>query len=79
MSTHTSGATKAIVTEGSAADTRPRRRARSGVAGIGSRPGFLVYGLLAAFVLGSAYPLWWSFVVGSGTNATRGEIGRAHV
>lgn len=38
-----------------------------------SRPGFLSYGLLAAFFIGSAYPLWWSFVVGSGTNATRGE------
>lgn len=37
------------------------------------RPGFLVYGLLGAFLLGSVYPLWWSFVVGSGTNATRGE------
>ncbi|HVL61995.1 MAG TPA: carbohydrate ABC transporter permease [Microbacterium sp.] len=40
---------------------------------MGSRPGFLTYGLLTAFVIGSAYPLWWSFVVGSGTNATRGE------
>lgn len=31
------------------------------------RPGFLVYGLLAAFVLGSAAPLYWSFVIGSHT------------
>ncbi len=30
----------------------------------GSRPGFLVYGLLLAWFIGSAYPLWWSFVVG---------------
>ncbi|HEX6365118.1 MAG TPA: carbohydrate ABC transporter permease [Agromyces sp.] len=52
---------------------RKRRRGSTGTAGIGSRPGFLTYGLLAAFVIGSAYPLWWSFVVGSGTNATRGE------
>lgn len=37
------------------------------------RPGFLSYGLLTAVLLGSAYPLWWSFVVASGTNATRGE------
>ncbi|WP_181311686.1 carbohydrate ABC transporter permease [Nocardioides campestrisoli] len=29
------------------------------------RPGFLVYGLLAAFVLGSCAPLYWSFLVGS--------------
>ncbi len=31
------------------------------------RPGFLVYGLLSAFVLGSAFPLYWSFVIGSVT------------
>ena len=31
------------------------------------RPGFLVYGLLAAFVIGSALPLYWSFVIGSHT------------
>lgn len=31
------------------------------------RPGFLVYGLLAAFVIGSAIPLYWSFVIGSHT------------
>jgi len=37
------------------------------------RPGFLTYGLLAAFLIGSTYPLWWSFVVASGSNATRGE------
>ena len=29
------------------------------------RPGFLVYGLLIAFVLGSCAPLYWSFLVGS--------------
>ncbi|MEP9382555.1 carbohydrate ABC transporter permease [Nocardioides sp. KR10-350] len=31
------------------------------------RPGFLVYGLLAAFFVGSAFPLYWSFVIGSVT------------
>jgi len=31
----------------------------------GQRPGFLTYGLLSAWFLGSAYPLWWSFVAGS--------------
>ncbi len=49
----------------------PRRR--GGGSGIGTRPGFLAYGLLLAVLLGSAYPLWWSFVVGSGTNATRSD------
>ncbi len=53
----------------SAAPPAPRRRRR----GLGNRPGFLVYGLLTAFVLGSSYPLWWSFVVASGSNATRAE------
>lgn len=52
---------------------RRRRSTSTGTAGIGSRPGFLTYGLLAAFVIGSAYPLWWSTVVASGTNSTRGE------
>jgi cellobiose transport system permease protein len=52
---------------------RARRSRETGVAGVGSRPGFLTYGLLAAFVIGSVYPLWWSFVVASGTNATRSE------
>jgi len=31
------------------------------------RPGFLVYGLLAAFVLGSTFPLYWSFVIVTST------------
>ncbi|ALD62969.1 sugar ABC transporter permease [Arthrobacter sp. LS16] len=29
------------------------------------RPGFLVYGILLAFFLGSTYPLWYSMVIGS--------------
>lgn len=40
----------------------PRRRRRRGAV---ERPGFLTYGLLLAFFLGSSYPLWWSFVAGS--------------
>jgi cellobiose transport system permease protein len=38
----------------------PRRSAR-----FTQRPGFLTYGLLTAFLVAGAYPLWWSFVVGS--------------
>lgn len=49
---------------------KPKRRRGMG---IDRSPGFITYGLLAAFVLGNAYPLWWSFVVASGTNSTRGE------
>lgn len=51
--------------------SRARRRSRRRFGDLGSRPGFLSYGLLAAVLLGSAYPLWWSVVVASGTNATR--------
>ncbi|WP_224763727.1 MULTISPECIES: carbohydrate ABC transporter permease [unclassified Salinibacterium] len=29
------------------------------------KPGWLTYGLLGAFFLGSVFPLWWSFVMGS--------------
>ena len=39
----------------------PRRRRRGGI----GRPGFVTYGLLAAFLLGSVFPLWWSFLIGS--------------
>lgn len=37
--------------------------------GNGHRPGFLTYGLLFAFFLGSAYPLWWSVIIGSRSNS----------
>lgn len=65
----------ATETEALAQPIEPRRKRRpgGGTAGVGSRPGFLTYGLLSAFILGSVYPLWWSYVVASGTNATRGE------
>ncbi|NYJ02811.1 cellobiose transport system permease protein [Nocardioides thalensis] len=33
--------------------------------GLVHRPGWVVYGLLAAVVIGSALPLYWSFVIGS--------------
>jgi len=37
------------------------------------RPGFVVYGLLAAFVLGSAAPFYWSFLLGSHTAAVAAQ------
>lgn len=37
--------------------------------GNGHRPGFLTYGLLCAFFLASAYPLWWSVIIGSRSNS----------
>ncbi|PJJ65124.1 carbohydrate ABC transporter permease [Compostimonas suwonensis] len=51
------------------ADAAPRRRRRDH--GIDRRPGFLSYGILTAILLGSAYPLWWSFVVGSSEASAR--------
>ncbi|TQL66997.1 cellobiose ABC transporter membrane protein [Nocardioides albertanoniae] len=32
-----------------------------------NKPGFLVYGLLGAFILGSVFPLYWSYVLGTVT------------
>ena len=34
------------------------------------RPGFLTYGFLAAVILGSVFPLYWSFLIGSGDAST---------
>lgn len=38
------------------------------------RPGFLVYGLLSAFVLGSAFPLYWAFMIGTQTKDRANDI-----
>lgn len=40
---------------------------RSGTTRIkGNRPGFWVYASLLVVFLGAAFPLWWSFIIGSG-------------
>lgn len=44
---------------------RGRTRRSTGQAGLGRRPGFWTYGLLLAFLLGSLFPLYWSFLIGS--------------
>ncbi|MFK0041297.1 carbohydrate ABC transporter permease [Paenarthrobacter sp. NPDC090517] len=56
----------------------PQRTSRSlatrkALFGNGRRPGFLTYGLLFAFFLASAYPLWWSVIIGSRSNEALGE------
>jgi len=43
--------------------TAPARKRKP--MGMARRPGFLTYGILIALLAGGAYPLWWSFVVGS--------------
>ncbi len=58
-----------------AVPARPAARTplRQRFLGSGTRPGFLSYGLLIAFLVSSAYPLWWSAVIGSRSNETLGE------
>lgn len=46
----------------------PRRR-RQRSFGIDARPGFFTYGILLAFFLGGAFPLWYSMVIASSTGA----------
>ena len=43
----------------------PQRRRRGAPGGTTRRPGFLTYGFLGAVLLGSLFPLWWSFLIGS--------------
>jgi len=45
---------------------RPRRRRIDN----GQRPGWLGYGFLTAVLLGSMFPLYWSFLIGSGDAST---------
>lgn len=47
--------TVAVVTNG-----KTRRRTR------GDRPGWIVYGILGAFILGCLFPYYWSLLIGSG-------------
>jgi cellobiose transport system permease protein len=48
-----------------APSTRRRRRLENG-----QRPGWLAYGFLTAVLLGSMFPLYWSFLIGSGDAST---------
>jgi cellobiose transport system permease protein len=44
----------------------PQVRSRRARARISQRPGFLVYGFLSAVLLGAAFPLYWTILIGSG-------------
>ncbi|WP_166982338.1 carbohydrate ABC transporter permease [Paramicrobacterium fandaimingii] len=57
------------VTQKKTAPDAPRRRR---FFGIDRRPGFLTYGLLTVFLVCSAYPLWWSFVMSTRQNSDFG-------
>lgn len=46
-----------------------RRRRRRGLVN-GQRPGWKAYGFLTAIMLGSMFPLYWSFLIGSGDAST---------
>lgn len=48
------------------AGRRPRRRRLEN----GQRPGWMAYGFLLAVMLGSIFPLYWSFLIGSGDAST---------
>ena len=48
-----------------------RWRAR---AQIDQRPGFIAYGFLAVVMLASVFPLYWSFLIGSGNSSTVNDL-----
>ncbi len=48
---------------------RPRARRRRGLEN-GQRPGWKAYGFLTAIMLGSMFPIYWSFLIGSGDAST---------
>ncbi len=50
-------------------DENGRRRRRRGLEN-GQRPGWMAYGFLTAIMLGSMFPLYWSFLIGSGDAST---------
>jgi cellobiose transport system permease protein len=45
--------------------TAPRRMRHGRGMGIERRPGWLAYTLVGVFFVAGAYPLWWSFIIGS--------------
>ncbi|MGV8846538.1 carbohydrate ABC transporter permease [Tessaracoccus sp.] len=50
------------------------RRRRSRAAGIEARPGWFIHTLLGALLVGSTYPLYWSFVMGSSDKSALVEM-----
>lgn len=52
---------------------KPRYRRRKTGSSLLGKPNWLVYGLLAAFVFGSLFPFYWSFLVASRDSGMLGE------
>ena len=50
-------------------ERRPTARRRRGLVN-GQRPGWKAYGFLTAVMLGSMFPIYWSFLIGSGDAST---------
>ncbi len=50
-------------------ESRPAGRRRRGLVN-GQRPGWKAYGFLTAVMLGSMFPIYWSFLIGSGDAST---------
>jgi len=50
--------------------TGSARKQRRAEAAIGERPGSLAYGFLAAVIVASVFPFYWSFLIGSGDSST---------
>ena len=50
-------------------ERRPAGRRRRGLVN-GQRPGWKAYGFLTAVMLGSMFPIYWSFLIGSGDSTT---------
>ena len=48
-----------------------RHRARNQIA---QRPGFVAYGFLAVVMVASVFPLYWSFLIGSGNSSTINDL-----
>ena len=58
--------TPLAVVEENIPNERARRRGARTIRIRGSRPGWIVYALLTVVFATGAFPLWWSFVIGSG-------------
>jgi cellobiose transport system permease protein len=55
---------------GNAVPRFPGFKQRRAEARIAQRPGFVAYGFLAAVIVASVFPFYWSFLIGSGNSST---------